>query len=735
MTTKRTYRLGFAAYLAVAILAAGLLGGAGQAQAAQTVPDELVSYADVILYNGQVLTADSDDPKAMTIAEAVAIRDGKILRVGTNAEIKALAGPKTKRVDAGGKSIVPAAIYSDGDNAVPGGDIHKESQWDGAIQPQMRSLVPTGSTLKDINAKIVEIVSTQKPGVPVFVRASKMGVKGIYQVTKEDLDKLAPNNPLGLWLGSSHGIVNTSLLALAFKKGLPKDHFQVIKDKNGKPTGQLGSQAIGFVGYSVRPWPNLKWMNEVALPDAAAQLRDYAESGVSVATGHMSGLTMTVLARLIRKNQMAMRVYPAHDFIRQNPYADQYLKRIGNLVDFSLGDKRGPMIKIIAAAVGPHSGAPNSAISLMTIEPKLKIIEGLGSSPHGWDKWSAELWTGKKTQELSPEELAQSDYNTLLDARRHGWNLSGIHNMGSGAIKLAIEGIKAAEAQKGMYVPERFKPSGFDHNIDWLPRLYPMAREVKDIMRFSIAIRNSFTQRTSRVLGLKHVLSLQYGEDGVARMTPMRSLVDNGIMVHIEGSAPKAFPERWPMWYIEKAVTRIDDRGEVINPREAVDRMTGLLLMTRWAARYIGEEGNLGSIAKGMWADVVVLNGDYLKVPANKISTLRPVLTLVGGVPAYVEPAFGQKVAMVSSFQAPKVLTKTVVSKLLEIKRGGKIIIFAGPDGTKVKSKVSGKRTKITIAGAKAKRKKLKVGMVCKITYKPGGRNEPKTLDCKQTPA
>lgn len=254
---------------------------AGQARAAQTVPDELVSYADIILYNGQVLTADSDDPKAMTIAEAVAIRDGKILKVGTNAEIKALAGPKTKRVDAGGNSIVPAAIYSDGDNAVPGGDIHKESQWDGAIQPQMRSMLPTGSTLKDINAKIVEIVATQKPGVPVFIRASKMGVKGIYKVTKEDLDKLAPNNPLGLWLGSSHGIVNSSMLALAIKKGLPRDHFQVIKDKNGEPTGQLGSQAIGFVGYSVRPWPNLKWMNEVALPDAARQLREYAEAGVS----------------------------------------------------------------------------------------------------------------------------------------------------------------------------------------------------------------------------------------------------------------------------------------------------------------------------------------------------------------------------------------------------------------------------------------------------------------------
>ena len=159
--------------------------------------------------------------------------------------------------------------------------------------------------------------------------------------------------------------------------------------------------------------------------------------------------------------------------------------------------------------------------------------------------------------------------------------------------------------------------------------------------------------------------------------------------------------------------------------------MTGLLLMTRWAARYIGEDGNLGSISKGMWADVVVLNGDYLKVPDDKISTLRPVLTLVGGVPAYVEPAFGQKVAMVSPYQAPKLLTKSVESKLLEIRRGGKIIVFTGPDGTKMKSKVSGKRTKITIAGAKAKRKNLKVGMVCKITYEPGDKNEPKNLDCK----
>ena len=70
---------------------------------AQDLPTEVVAYADWVLYNGMVLTADDQ----FTIAQAVAVRDGKILAVGETARILKMAGPNTKKVDLQGKTVTP----------------------------------------------------------------------------------------------------------------------------------------------------------------------------------------------------------------------------------------------------------------------------------------------------------------------------------------------------------------------------------------------------------------------------------------------------------------------------------------------------------------------------------------------------------------------------------------------------------------------------------------------------
>ena len=89
----------------------------GSVSAQAQVPPELLAYPNLVVVNGKVLTVDQQ----FTTAEAVAIRDGKVLAVGTNDQIRRLVGPSTRVVDAGGKSVVPGFIDSDGDNAFAGG--------------------------------------------------------------------------------------------------------------------------------------------------------------------------------------------------------------------------------------------------------------------------------------------------------------------------------------------------------------------------------------------------------------------------------------------------------------------------------------------------------------------------------------------------------------------------------------------------------------------------------------
>ena len=90
-------------FLAVAMIA---LLQAPAAFAQQNLPPEVIAYPDSIFYNGKVLTAD----EKFTIAEAVAIRDGKFLASGTNQRILAMAGPNTKKYDLKGRSAMPGFV-------------------------------------------------------------------------------------------------------------------------------------------------------------------------------------------------------------------------------------------------------------------------------------------------------------------------------------------------------------------------------------------------------------------------------------------------------------------------------------------------------------------------------------------------------------------------------------------------------------------------------------------------
>ena len=104
----------------------------------------------------------------------------------------------------------------------------------------------------------------------------------------------------------------------------------------------------------------------------------------------------------------------------------------------------------------------------------------------------------------------------------------------------------------------------------------------------------------------------------------------------------KSFEEPGPatttlgeMMGIQRFVTRTDEEGRVWGAGQAISRQEGLRMATIWNARYTGDENILGSIEAGKLADMVVLNGDYMTVPEEKISDLRVDLTFVDGKIVY----------------------------------------------------------------------------------------------------
>ena len=592
---------------------------------AQTVPAELVSYPNLVVLNGKVLTIDGQ----FSVAEAVAIRDGRIFAVGRNDEIKRLVGPPTRVIDAGGRSVVPGFIDSDGDNAFAGGDLYKDTMVNGVVLTRVRDeSVP--AMLKQVAAHVAKAA----PGSPVWVRMADEWISELSKLTAKDLDAIAPNNPLSLSLSSSEGVANTLMLNRAFAAGLPRDHVGVVKDASGQPTGQLFGAAIGMVGWNLRDWPEI---TDAIFEEQLKINARFLRGGVTTVTGHASGYTVTIMSQLHHQGRLNLRIRPDLDFARQNPLADQFLRRTPNLVDFELGDG---MIRVVAAAVGPADGASDDG-GILTNEPKLRVPAGSTVSRTGTNKWTGTSFTRRHWADLSTQERMQTEAGTLFLLRKHGWNIGGNHNMGSQAATIVLQTLADAENQPGIKVKTMLGRNALDHNLIWDDTSIALAKKLGDRVSFGLNAE-LWNQRVVRGV---EMLQATYG-DRLNTIQPIRTLVDAGLRVHFEGGDP----DEPPMWRAQRFITRVaryatraERRGEatgtiVWGQQHAVNRMEALRMLTISAAAFINEEKMLGSIEKGKYADLVLLSGDYLAVPENEIEKLEPVVTIVGGQVVFEAP-------------------------------------------------------------------------------------------------
>ena len=119
-------------------------------------------------------------------------------------------------------------------------------------------------------------------------------------------------------------------------------------------------------------------------------------------------------------------------------------------------------------------------------------------------------------------------------------------------------------------------------------------------------------------------------------MLPVKSLLDAGAKVSY-GADTHTDPQRQPLFSLEVLVTRKIMDGRVFGPREAIDRATALLMMTRWGAEYVLRSEELGSLEPGKLADLVVLDKNPLdrNVPDEDLSEIKILATVIGGEVAY----------------------------------------------------------------------------------------------------
>jgi predicted amidohydrolase YtcJ len=560
---------------------------------AQAVPPELISYPQTILHNGKILTVN----ESFATVEAVAIRDGHFLAVGTTADIMKLRGPQTQVVDLRGRTVTPGFVQTDADNDLIAGNLYKDTLIGRKLGDGIEAMDKAG-ILKEMGA----IIAPRPAGEDVFFRVPEESMDAL-RMTRDDLDTVSSRNPLAVSITSSDMVVNTLMLnKLIERMPLREKHPAIIKDASGRPTGQIYGQATGVVGWDLRPWPVI---DEAAIEEQKEMFIGQHQQGITSMVAHTQGYAISVVNVLYRRNQLTMRLYASHDFLRQNPYAEAFLRRLGNIVDFGLGD----MVKIVGAGLASADGNADIG-SALTLDPKLRS-GGFAFAAHGENKWIGygphpEMWENTKV----PREL--TEWNNVQVAARYGYNTTGIHNVGDGATQLWLDSIDDAMTQQDM-VLKPWKPFGMDHNLFWHPRNQELM--LKHDVRRGLG---KMWQSPDKAVEL-------YG-DKMHDIQPVPELLEKGFRVHIEGAG---FP------VLQRYITRRDNQGRQWGPDQAIDRQTALRMVTIWAARYIAEDKEIGSIEKGKKADLIVLGQDYMTVPEDQIGKIVVEAAVVAGKVVY----------------------------------------------------------------------------------------------------
>ena len=546
-----------------------LAGLAGQSfLAAQNLPAEVIQYADLVLFNGKIITADGQ----FSMAEAAAIRDGRFLAVGNNQRILAMAGPQTRRVDLDGRSVIPGMIATHQHGYIG------NSSKSGGVRLEFKSIQ---SGLEEIRAATAKFA----PGEEMWM-AGPSNMPMTVDVTLAELDSAAPNNPFVISCPNNQVIVNSLMLNKLLPVAQGMDG--ILKDENGNYTGQIRGGPAGMLLYEMMPWHD-------DFDDAVAREREslkrWGPRGITTLMGRGQGQTVSILRELWLKDELPVRVRLAHEMLRSQPRPEAFLKRVGNLTDF--GDD---WMKIIGATIQVVDGSGGPGAHLTTY-PKLNLAELDAYGPFGWNKWEA---TGN---------VATSDRQTIKLANRYGWSIMALHSEGDQSNNLFLEAFYEAHQEKSL----AGRHWGFDHQKGLSPHQFNLIKE----MGISVSMdAGAFS-------GSNDSLVHMYGADRVNTLSPVKTAINAGIRPSIEiGGGLES---------IQSFVMRQSEDGRVWNPDERVSREEALKMYTIWAAEYSGEQDRLGSIEAGKLGDLVVLGGDYMTWPAEDLGSLRVLMTVVGG--------------------------------------------------------------------------------------------------------
>ncbi|MDO8680776.1 MAG: amidohydrolase [Acidobacteriota bacterium] len=563
------------AYLVACIVGVTLI--AGLIVGAQREDDGAV---DLIVVNARVYAGDG----ASELAEAVAVRGNKVIRVGTNSEIRRLRRAQTTVIDAKGGAVLPGF-----------NDAHAH-------------FISGGLSLDQVNLLEAKTLDEVRDTVRVWAESHPerewiLGRGWYYQPftgglpTRQILDALVPDRPAYLTAYDGHtGWANTRALKLAGITRRTKNpaNGTVVKDpRTGEPTGVLKESAMQLM-RAASPQPT----REDKVAAIRAGLEEAHRLGVtSVQNAGGSPEDLDLYNELRKRGELTLRVYQA--LSADASLTDADLDRLEQVRTRFADDpllKTGAVKLMADGVIETHTAA--------MLEPYANRPETKGHA------------------NFTPEQL--NKVVAMLD--RRGWQVM-THAIGDAAVRMALDAYEAAA--KTNAAPER----GRRHRIEHIETIDPA-----DIKRFgAIGVIASMQP----LHGLPSpagddVWSTNIGPERAARGWVWNSMARAGGKL--------AFGSDWPVVTIDPLMglhvaitrTRLDGLPEGgWLPAERLPLRKAIDAYTRNAAWASYDELRKGTLSRDMLADLIVLSDDIFNTPPGRIIDAHVVVTIVDGKVVY----------------------------------------------------------------------------------------------------
>lgn len=556
--------------------------------------------ADLIFIDGDVLTVD----QAFSVAQAVAVRDGRILAVGQTTEIEALAGPRTRVVDLAGRTLLPGI-----------NDSHLHATAWGLTRPPFALAVghPDVASIADIAEAVRRAAATTPAGKWITGLGWDLGYLAECLADpgrrphRRDLDAVSPDHPVCLTDFSGHMLwVNSRALEIA---GITRDTSPppggvVYVDAAGEPTGMLGESAMSLVQRCVPPVGVEQ--RKQAIRSAVAALHaegvtSFTEPGLGpggteILGGSLGTESLEAYIELARAGELAARV---RVLLLPAPMGGSAADVAAGLRELAAvpSDVDPERLAVIGVKVFADGVPPNETAWMR--------------EPYGMAGGHGALCVHGADAALREAELTEM----IRIAHAAGYQV-GVHTTGDRAIDAVVAAFVAADRAHPRADARHYVIHADFVSVENLATLAAHGYSVN----MNPAIKWTIADLMDEVVG-KTLSDYQW---------PVRSAAEAGLAVCAGSDAPITEPN-WRQGVASMLLRESKATGRPSGPEQCVDLATAVRAYTINAARQDFAESWKGSVEVGKVADLCVLGGDLRAADPHDIPGIPIDLTVLGG--------------------------------------------------------------------------------------------------------